>query len=161
MVRIVFRVALALSCVGLLATAIQQALAKPISISQRQDLAFGTVAISAAQGGTVVINAATGNKTVTAGATDLGGTHGRAEFQVAGDKNAAFTITLPTSITLTAASGPGTATVDNFTSSPTSPATLPPPNGRLTVFVGATLNLVAGHDPESYTGTFDVIVNYQ
>lgn len=145
---------------GLLAVGIQEAIARPISVTQQQDLAFGTIASSLAQGGTVVINATTGTKTVTGGITDLGGTHGRAEFLVKGDNNTAFTITLPGSITITAASGPGTATVDSFASDPSSSGVLGG-NGKATVFVGATLQLGANQAGESYSGAFDIIVDYQ
>lgn len=134
--------------------------AKPIKVMQRQDLDFGTVASSVSTGGTVVINASTGAKSVTGGVVDLGGAHGRAEFRVTGDKNTAYTITLPTSITINAATGPGTATIDTFVSDPSSPAVLPN-NGQQTVFVGATLTVGANQPPETYSGSFDIIVEYQ
>lgn len=149
-----------LSFLCVLAVAAQETAAKPIKVRQVQDLGFGTLASSLAQGGTVVINATTGAKSVTGGVTDLGGTHGRAEFVVTGNKDAAFTIALPGSITITAGTGPGTATVDSFTADPASPTVLGG-NGKATVFVGATLHLGANQLPENYTGTFDLIADYQ
>ncbi len=132
-----------------LAFGVGEATAKPIRVRQQQDLAFGTVASSAAQGGTVVINASTGNKTITGGVDDLGGIHDRAEYLVKGEKNTFITITLPASITATAASGPGTATIDTFVSSPAWPATLPG-IGRGNVLVGATLHAAAGNAPNQF-----------
>ncbi len=134
------------------------ALAKPIRVTLDQDMAFGQMAANIAQVGTVTIDAGTGAKTTSPSITDMGGLHGRAIFTVTGDKDVAYSISLPGSATLTA--GGDTVTVDTITSNPSGTGVLAG-NGRATLNVGARLNLGVNQAAGSYSGTFDVTVNYQ
>ncbi len=135
-------------------------LAAPINVTLTVDLAFGTLANSFTQSGTVAVNANTGAKTVTGGVADLGGAHARADFLIQGDSNTAFILTLPPSVTLNAVSGPESMTLDTFVSNPASTGVLPG-NGQTDVLVGAALHLATGQSPDNYSGTFDVIIEYQ
>ncbi len=153
------RVAAGLLSLAMLCWGASDLLAKPIRVRATDDLAFGQITSSIIQSGAVIIAAATGAKTTTGGATDLGGTHSRSIFDVNGDKNTAFSISLPSSVTLTG-SGADTVIVDGFTSDPAGSGVLGP-NGSATLNVGATLNLNANHPAGSYSGSYDVIVNYQ
>ncbi len=150
----VSRTALGLSILGLLGLTAQGALAAPIQIVKQMDLVFGRYATSETQGGTVTINPATNGKTVTGGVQDFGGPHQRAQFEITGDTDEAYAVTLPSQITISA--GGDSMTVNAFTWSGT---------GVLefdvdTIWVGATLNLTANQPPGLYTGQFTVTVEY-
>ena len=147
----------ALCCIAVLDLATREANAKPINISVQDDLAFGSVAGDGSTPGAVAVSAATGAKSVSGGAFDFGGVHARARFLVTGDKFAAYIITLPGSITATDSGGPGSTTIDNFTSNPSGTGVFAN-NGKATLFVGATMNLGVGQSAGSYSGIFGVIV---
>ncbi len=86
----------------------------------------------------------------------LGGTPAAASFNVTGDGNANYSITLPSSTTLS--SGGDTMTVDTFNHDAGATPTLA--GGADTFNVGATLNVGATQAVGTYSGTFDVTVNY-
>lgn len=128
----------------------------PISIVVTQNMAFGTLAPDVLISGTAVIDPSTGIKTITGGVFDFGGVHNPAIFAVAGKKNTAFTITLPGAITLD--SGGNSMTLNTFTSNPA--VGLLDSAGAATITVGATLQVGANQATGSYTGLFDITVNY-
>ncbi len=79
-----------------------------------------------------------------------------AGFTAAGEGNQAYTISLPSSATLT---GPGTAmTLDTFTDDNPSPSL--PPAGSETFNVGGTLHVGASQAAGAYSGSISVTVNY-
>ena len=86
----------------------------------------------------------------------LGGTPAASSFDVTGEPGQVYSITLPSSATLT--SGANTMTVDTFTHD--SGATPSLVAGSDTFNVGATLNVGAAQAAGSYSGTFAVTVNY-
>lgn len=131
---------------------------KPIAISWVQDLEFGTLAGDGTFAGTATINPVSGTKTVSGGVYDFGGIHNPAAFTVKGDKNAAFTVTLPGSIVLS--SGGGNMILNNFTSNPSGFGVFGN-TGQATLTVGATLQVGAGQPAGTYTGVFTVTVDYQ
>ena len=151
-VRVCATVVLAACLVSGLATGVEDAAAVVSSVTQKKDLAFGSVASDVALPGTVVISPA-GAKTVTGGATDLGGAAGAARFTVQGTGNTSYSCTLPGSIEVT--SGGNSATVDTFTTNPGLSGTLPG-NGKLTIDIGATLHLAVNQAAGSYSGTVDL-----
>jgi hypothetical protein len=130
----------------------------PIAITNSTDLAFGNVAVSATLAGTVVLSPL-GVRTPTAGVTlpAVTGTFSAATFSVTGSGASTYAITLPASITLTGVPS-GTMTVDNFTSNPSGTGALTA--GAQTLTVGGTLNVGAAQAAGTYTGTFNVTVNY-
>jgi hypothetical protein len=89
-----------------------------------------------------------------------------AEFDVTGEPNHAFSITLPASATMLRSGGtPGTPEdeilVNTFTSSPASPSALTGAGTR-TLNVGATRAAILGaQNTGSYSVSFDVTVTYQ
>ena len=138
----------------------------PISISAVLSLEFGSVAVGTgtpASSGTVAIAAATG--VATAGGTNVprlitAGTATRraGTFNVTGENNATYSITLPASaVNLT--SGANTISIGTFTSSPTPTGTLSAA-GAQTLSVGATLTVASAQAAGAYTGTYSVTVNY-
>ncbi len=126
----------------------------PISISSSGDMDFGTM-ITTGTAGTVTVTPAGARSSVNVDL--LGGFPAAASFDVTGDGNANYSITLPSSATLS--SGGNTMTVDTFTDDAgASPKLLP--GGSETFNVGATLSVGAAQAAGTYSGTFSVTVNY-
>ena len=132
---------------------------KPIAISKSVDMNFGNVAVSTTSG--TVVLATAGTRTKSGGVTLPGtaGTVTAATFDVTGEGNYTYTISLPASISLTG-SVSGTMVVDNFTSNPSETGTLA--SGSQTLKVGATLNVGGSQPAGTYTNATDlkVTVNY-
>lgn len=127
-----------------------------LTITKTADLNFGGL-LPGAAAGTVTVNP-DGTRTGT-GVTLVGGsTFGAATFALSGQPNASYTIALPSSITIT--DGTNTMTVDTFTSNPSGTGQLDA-SGSATLRVGATLKVGANQPPGTYSGTFDVTVDYQ
>jgi spore coat protein U-like protein len=128
----------------------------PIGITKITDLAFGDLYPDVTSTGTISIDS--GNNRSAGGAAALGPTAGTAaQFTVTGEANATYVLSLPTTpITLTSSSS-NTMSVDGFVND--SSGTL---NGAGTevINVGATVHVGAKQAPGSYSGTFDVTVNY-
>lgn len=136
----------------------------PITIVKGTDMVFGNVAVLGTLGTVVLAPTSAAGRSTTGGVTIAAANGGSsptaAKFTVSGQGNYAYTITLPSSASLT---GPGTAmTVNAFTSSIGTDLTL----GALTggtqiVYVGATLNVAATQTEGAYTTTtFPVTVAY-
>ncbi len=125
----------------------------PISISSSGDMDFGTLSPTGTAG-TVTVTPAGVRTSVN---VDLfGGTPAAASFDVTGASGQAYFITLQSSATLT--SGGNTMTVDTFNHDAGGAPTLG--GGSDTFNVGATLNVGATQAEGTYSGTFDVTVNY-
>jgi hypothetical protein len=120
---------------------------------------FGNIAVNASPG-TVVLSPA-GARSTTGGCTlpAVTGTVSQAVFNVTGQANATYSITLPANHTIS--SGANNMTVDVFTSNPTPTGTLSA-GGSETLNVGATLNVAGSQASGTYTnaGGFTVTVNY-
>jgi hypothetical protein len=136
----------------------------PITIVRVNNMSFGNVIQTVpANPSTVIISPVTGlaaytNATASATPAATAGIS-PATYTVSGTPGAAYSITLPGTVTLT---GPtSTMTADNFTSNPATPGALSSPGGTQALSVGAQLNLVANQAAGTYTsGNFDVTVNY-
>lgn len=127
-----------------------------ISITKNTDMSFADV-IASGSAGTVVLSTA-GARSATGGAV-LGNGSGAAAaaFTVSGDPSSTYSITLPSSTTIT--SGGNNMTVNTFTSNPSGTGTLSG-GGTQALAVGATLQVGANQVEATYTGTFDVTVAY-
>lgn len=131
----------------------------PISITKQADLQFGKF-IAGGSGGTVVITPA-GSRSATAGVTLYapGSVQTAAAFNVTGDGSSTYAITLPADGTITLSDGASnTMAVSSFTSNPSGTGTLTA--GNQTLDVGATLVVAANQAAGSYTGSFNVSVDY-
>src|SRR6185437_6225541 len=104
----------------------------------------GNVAVSATLAGTVALNPTTGIRTAGgAGGVTLPastGTVSAASFTVSGQGGYTYSISLPSSCTIS--SSGNTMTVNDFTSNPATTGTLSA-GGTQTLTVGATLNVSA------------------
>jgi len=135
--------------------------AADITISNTQALAFGKFV--AGSGGSVTVNAS-GARSASGGVLLLASGGGAvAQFNITGDPNAAYAVTLPADdvVTITIAGGGGGSSmaVNSFVSSPAATGTLNG-GGAQTLKVGATLTVGAGQAVGNYSGTFNVIVVY-
>lgn len=130
----------------------------PIGIVNNRGLSFGKFA--AAFGGAVTISPS-GARSASGGVVLLSsGSGAAAQFTVSGDPNLTYDITLPANGSVALTAGPGQSmAVRDFTSSPSVTGQLGA-GGSQTLNVGATLDVSSGQAPASYTGSFDVLVNY-
>jgi hypothetical protein len=134
----------------------------PIGITKAVDMNFGNVAVSSA-GGTVIMTTA-GATSITGGVTlpNITGTVTAASFDVTGEGNYTYSITLPDGdeITLEDGDGSNSMTVDNFVSDPSDSGQLT--TAAQTISVGAILNVDGGQAAGTYTNETDltVTVNY-
>jgi hypothetical protein len=133
----------------------------PIVISNGDDMNFGNIAVSNTAG--TVVLAPNGSRTSTGGVTlpVSTGTVTPATFNVTGQANYQYTITLPSgTITLNGPSS-ATMTVGTFTSTPSGSSTLSA-GGTDAIAVGATLSVGVNQAPGVYNAAseFPVIVQY-
>jgi hypothetical protein len=137
---------------------VEAALLSPLSVIKRADLDFGTLAASGA--GTAVMDPASGSLT-TSGAVIKAGTAAHpALFTSTGSKNAVVHIKLPQNpVTLTRVGGTETMTVSNWTVDGSVNRKIPA-NTTFDFAVGGTLTVGANQADGTYTGTFDVTVQY-
>jgi len=126
-----------------------------LQLTKSSDLNFGDL-VAGAAAGTVVVDVA-GARTSTGGVSLAVGTVSQAAFNVQGEPNKTYTITVPASVNIT--SGANTMAVNTFVLSPTSPATIPA-GGSQALNIGATLNVGANQATGSYTNNFNVTVAY-
>lgn len=128
----------------------------PLEITNTASLYFGTVAPSLTQGDNVVVTPA-GDKKCGAALTCLTADHTAAAFDVKGEADAVYTISLPEGIEITNDKGDAMKVYD-FTGSKD--------NGRLVkgednFTVGGTLDVGVRQAAGKYTGRFVVAVEYQ
>ena len=129
----------------------------PITIAKVDDMNFGSF-VSGTSAGSVALTPASATNKTGAGVLNPDGEGSAAKFSVTGLSNGVFSITLPTSVTLTATGG--TMTVDTFTTDLSPTAATLSAGGLADLYVGATLQVGAAQADGTYTGTFDVSVDY-
>ncbi len=129
-----------------------------LSVSQTAALKFGAMTTGSTSGSASI--STSGGRTCSGGvqclATDNGGP---ARFTVSGDPLTNYTITLPSSITLSDGAS-HSMTVDSFVDSLGGTGTTNS-SGSDSFTVGATLHVNAGQPVGGYSGEFSVTVNYQ
>jgi len=132
----------------------------PIQISKAGDLYFGNI-VAGTTPGTVTVSH-DGIRTKSDGVTlptATPGTITAARFNISGLPNATYSITLPSSTTITKNGGTEQMTIDNFTSDPHETGTITT-DGTQILAVGATLNVGANQSAGTYEGSFSVTVAY-
>ena len=133
-----------------------------ISIAKNVDLAFGQI-VRSASAGTVTLDPSTNQRTAKGGVT-LGQNAGfnAAEFEVTGEPEYKFQLTLPKSINITRQGGKEIMSVDGFktTLGATNEGALDS-KGSMAFSLGATLNVDANQATGTYDGSFSVTATYQ
>ncbi|WP_457422055.1 DUF4402 domain-containing protein [Roseateles sp. P5_E7] len=123
-------------------------------------LSFG--AFTAGGGGSISVG--TGGARMKTGSVILvnqGGAASAAQFTITGTPNAMFDITLPVDGTVFLSDGAsGSMALNGFVSSPAAVGVLSG-GGTQQINVGATLSVGSSQATGSYTGSFNVTVNYQ
>lgn len=134
--------------------AAQQALA----VTNTVPLAFGRFAAGA--GGSVIVSPG-GVRTASGGVVLLSsGAGSAAQFSLTGEPSRSYSISVPSAgtVVLTSASG-HSMPVQSFSSNPSGSGQLGP-GGSQIVAIGATLSVSASQPVGSYSGSFQVFVNY-
>lgn len=129
-----------------------------LEVEERRSLRFGRLSSSTDGPGTATVSP-TGALSTTGYAIYLRGNPRAAKFQVEGPKNAYVLITLPTSVTFT--NGSTYTTLTNFTSDPPAGVAQLNKRGKLTITVGATMNIPTGATRGRYYGSFPIYVDLQ
>lgn len=138
-------------------TTVDANIVSTISVVAQNGIVFGDIGSSSIPG-TITI-AVDGSRTSTGGATINSNTSGTpASFEISGDPNALYMITLPTSVVITSSAG-DTMTVDNFSSAPAGNGKLDP-GGRQSLNVGATMNVGSFQPFGAYQGIMATTVEY-
>ena len=128
-----------------------------INLVARNGIVFGDIGSSSIPG-TVTIDV-DGSRISTGGASINSNTAGTpAAFEVSGDPNALYFITLPTSVVLTSSAG-DSMTVEKFISAPSSNGQLDS-SGRQSLNVGATMNVGSFQPFGAYRGIMATTVEY-
>jgi hypothetical protein len=138
-------------------TTVEANIVSTINLVAQNGIVFGDIGASSIPG-TVTIDV-DGSRTSTGGATINSNTSGTpATFEVSGDPNAMYIVTLPTTVVITSAAGDSMA-VDNFTSAPAANGQLDS-SGRQNLNVGATMNVGSFQPFGAYTGIMATTVEY-
>lgn len=129
-----------------------------LTIQNTRGLSFGSFVAGA--GGTVVVSPAS-ERSATGSTMLVPSKNGQsAQFTVEGDPDATYSIDLPADSTVFL-TGPGVdMALTNFTSEPSGAGGQLSATGSQTLSVGATLQVQDSQASGSYSGSFDVIVNY-
>lgn len=140
----------------------------PLSLVKDSDLNFGNL-IAGTAGGTVIVDTDS-NRSVSGGTIESGGTVSAARFQGLGIGGQRIRVGAPNgSYTLTHTGGGATMNLRDLTYDVDNATTLGRGNsgqhritgpGNFTIRVGGTLDVGANQLPGTYTGTFEVRVNY-
>jgi hypothetical protein len=128
----------------------------PIDLTANANLGFGQIVATPAAGSVTVSPA--GGRSASGGVV-LGNAFGvsAASLTAAGDANASYSLTLPTSAVLNA--GADSMTADGFTSTPSGSGNLGA-GGTQAIALGATLHVGAHQHPAAYSGTYIVTIAY-
>ncbi len=140
------------------AAAAEQVDRQPLILEFVEDLRFGVIVKDRARFGEVVIDATTGRKWLRGGAYDFGGHHARAELRLIGEPDAPYVVLVPDSIPL--GEHWRGAELSDLVVSPGRFGRLGP-DGRATIFIGATLKVLPTMAPGDYTVTFHMTADYR
>ena len=136
----------------------QAELLKSLTLTKLADMDFGDLGVAGA--GTAVINPVTDTMTTSGGVLPLGGAPHAAQFRGVASGNSVVNIRIPTkSVQLTRIGGTETILLDNFTLDGQSKRAMAQA-GVFTFKVGGTLRPAAGQADGTYTGTFDITIQY-
>jgi hypothetical protein len=140
-------------------TAVGAKILTAMTIQETAPMHFGTMTVPTTAA--TVVLATDGSVSVGSGTITLlaqAPTSTAAAYDIAGDPNATYAITIDASTTIT--NGTDNMTVDNFVCSYAGLTSTLDGSGLDVFTVGATLNLIDAQPAGTYAGTFDVTVVY-
>ncbi|GJL77925.1 MAG: hypothetical protein NPINA01_09140 [Nitrospinaceae bacterium] len=143
---------------------------KQLKVNSLHSLQFGEIVSNSGRGARVVIDPVTGSKVVYSGVA-LGGRYGPAEFELQGQPNKRFVITLPRQIVLTGGNGGGARVSELIAYLPSSRAGKSRKkdgnvfgsfgrDGKARLLVGGTLSLDSDRVTGNFKAPLDVFVDY-
>ena len=134
-------------------------LVRTLSVSSTTPLDFGTFAPGATPG-TVVMSAA-GTRSATGGVTLVTSSAGSpSAISLTGTLSTTYTVSLPSSVLLTANTGNATMTLNSFTTTLTGLQGTLSTAGIGAFSIGGTLSVSGSQAIATYTGTFTFTLNY-
>ena len=133
---------------------------QPITAAKNTDLSFGTIVKPTAGTATVAVDAS-GGRTVTGTAATNGGTVNAANFTVSGEGASVFSLTMPSTFTMTNTGGDSlvVSTVNGLGATGTLSGSLGG-GGSVTFGVGGSFNLTTATNSGAYTGNFTITTAY-
>jgi Domain of unknown function (DUF4402) len=131
---------------------------RPLVISISAELDFSRVAQAGSSGGSVTIDPATGQRRVSGNLEDLGGPALRASVHLNGEPGRHVRISLPTSVTLSGASGGSALVTDIATDLGADPVL--GPTGTLDFAFGGRLQVSGGVEGD-LRGRIQIVAEYQ
>lgn len=140
---------------------------KPMSLTESSSLHFGSISASASENGTVVLDT-NGNRIPNKVILSSSGAPAtNATYTVSGTKNASYGVSLEPTIIVTGVDSSATMKIKNLTvrfntataDSPSASGTLDT-NGMDRITLGGTLLILKDQEPNDYSGTFLVSVDY-
>ena len=136
----------------------QAQLLRSLTLTKLADMDFGDLAVAGA--GTAIINPVTDTMATTGGVLTLGGTPHAAQFRGVATGSSVVNIRIPNGgVNLTRVGGTETILLNNFTLDGQSKRAMAQA-GVFTFKVGGTLRPTAGQVDGTYSGTFDVTIQY-
>lgn len=130
----------------------------PVTVAKLNDMDFGCITVTTA--GTAILDSTTGAVTTTGGVLFAGCLPHAAQFAAVSPSKTVVQIKLPNKgTTLTRVGGTETMTLDTWTMNGTQTRNVVA-HEELAFQVGATLHVNANQTEGTYTGTFDVTLNY-
>ncbi|MBU5611999.1 DUF4402 domain-containing protein [Geomonas azotofigens] len=134
----------------------------PITIGTVTDLNFGKF-VSGGTGGTVVVST-TGAQSVTGGVTStatMATTATAGNFNISGENGSSYSVTVPSTVTLSGGGGPN-MTMDTLVTTINGAAASSGTFGVAAdvLKIGATLTVGASQGAGLYSGTFNLVVDY-
>jgi hypothetical protein len=133
---------------------------QPLTITKNNDLAFGAIVKPTTGTATVTINGSTGARTVTGTAAANATGVSRAVFTVSGEGAQHFSITVPSTFSMTSGANSLVVTTANPTGATGLLSGSIGSTGSLSLGVGGSFNLTSATASGAYTGTFTVTVAY-
>jgi hypothetical protein len=130
----------------------------PAQITKLFDMDFGFVTVTGA--GTAILNSSSGAVTTTGGVLFAGGLPHAAQFEAVSPSKTVVHIRLPKkAVTLTRISGTETMTVDGWNLNGVDTRNVVS-HETFAFAIGGTLHVAANQAEGTYTGTFDVTIDY-
>lgn len=129
------------------------------SLTPNTPLSFGSFTAGGAGGSISVTSGGGRSRTGTVVLASQGVPAAAAQLNVSGTASATFAITLPADGVVTLSDGSHTMALNGFVSSPSLTGALSG-GGTAVISVGATLTVNPSQAPGSYSGSFDVTLNY-
>jgi hypothetical protein len=130
----------------------------PAQINKLYDMDFGLLTVTTA--GTAIVNSNTGSISTTGGVLFAGGLPHAAQFEAVSPSKTVVHIRLPRrAITLTRAGGTESMTVDTWTLNGVDTRNVVA-HQTFEFSFGATLHVAANQAEGTYTGSFDVTIDY-